>query len=184
MYAKAYGEAGQKLWFKTADEMFRCACSSIVHVDDGSLVSFALFQKRPKANKICLVAHDGTRDGKAYALNLRDTLCRREGWFLESSGAPSWILRSKFSTPYVENIEDIVDILNISDTEEIVLNPEFEKDISLARSRDLKQQGFYFHKYYASADKSLLLYSNPETLFGIEKCSIWSDESCSRVCNS
>ena len=182
MYARSYTAAGQELWFKTADEMFRCACSSVTHEHGRRLVSFALFQKRPKSNKICLVAHDGTADGKDYAIHLRDRLCRSEGWFLEASDKPAWILRSKFETPYVTNVEDIRDILNIPETEDIVLNPKFEKDPVLTRARGLKAEGHYFHKYYSSADKELLVHSNPETLFGTSPCQRWSDASCQRVC--
>lgn len=181
MYARSYAEAGEELWFKTADEMFRCSCSSIL-VEKGSIVSFALFQQRPLSNKICLVAHDSTPEGKKYALQLRNDLCRIQGWFLEASGAPAWILRSKLHTPYVQNVSEIKNILSIPETEDIVLNEAFEPDVSLVTTPEGKQNGHYFHRYYSSADRSIMVHSNHETLFGTALCNTWSDNSCQREC--
>lgn len=181
MYAKSYTNAGQQLWFKTAEEMFRSSCSAMVHIDGGKIVSFALFQQRPRCNKISLVAHDQTARGRLCAIKLRDRLCRTDGWFLEASGAPAWILRSKYATPYVENVEDIKLVLDIPESENIVLNPKFEADVDLAKN-GLKEEGFYFHEYYSSKDQSLKLFSNPETLFGTAHCNTWSNGSCQRQC--
>lgn len=184
MYQQAYSSAGQPLWFQRSDEMFSSACSCVVHHNGGDIICFALFQLRPLCNKISLVAHNGTTEGSDYSLRIRNILCRQEGWYLESKDRPAWILRSRFKTPYVRSVEKIKEILDISASEDIELNPNFEPDVDyiVNHNTGLKREGYFFHVYYDSPMKLVVRYRNMETLFGTSPCNNWSSEQCQRSC--
>ena len=71
MYVTTYGGAGQKLWFKNADDLKRYACGVWMVSDQIIAKAYILFQPRLLTTKISLGCHDGTPEGNKLAVELR-----------------------------------------------------------------------------------------------------------------
>ena len=182
MYVKTYGAAGQKLWFKNADDLKRYACGVWMVCYKTTPKAYVLFQPRRLVNKISLGCHDGTQEGKKYAVQLRIDLLSTPGYMVEASDASSWILR-KNNVPIIRNPALIEELVIADPTKEkIEMNENFNPE-------DKTSQG-YFRIFYRAHDGvtpgvvPVEEFRNAQTLFGIDpKCIEWSDEAdCERTC--
>jgi hypothetical protein len=172
MYVESYGKAGEKLWFKSANDLARYPCSYIIEQDsDNNILCYIMYQLREHANKISLIVHNSTTEGKERVINLVSSLLSKRGWILEASGAVSWVLRKKgvsiISTkPQIEKMLGIKD----ADSEMIELNSNFDYNN--------KSVNAYQHKYYKDG---IVMFENSETLFGTGGCR-FNQDSCGRAC--
>jgi len=178
MYVICYSNAGQKLWFEKKEDLLRNQCV-VVFIHDGTdltarnIVAYFMYQNRPNANKLSLSCHNDTIDGKKILNDAKFEFVKTPGNFCESSGAPSWIFRSRYRCPYVKDIRQIEYILNIDRTKErIEINPDFNVDN--------KDTQYYFHQYRDAEGN--ILFSNPETLFGTAICTEFDTNDCTRTC--
>lgn len=171
MYVDSYGKAGEKLWFKSPEDLQRYPCSYVVRYEGDKLLCYIMYQLRKHANKISLIVHDGTREGKDQVMDLVASLLAKRGWILEASGAVSWVLRKK-NVPYIETqemIEKLLDIKN-SDSERVIMNSNF--------TYGNKDTNKYVHSYYKDG---VVMFENNETLFGIGGCR-FNEDVCGRMC--
>jgi hypothetical protein len=171
MYKNSYGNAGQPLWFKDKNELFsRYPC--IVTLNNDYSTIYALFQFKTKFNKISLVCHNGTDDGKRKSVELRYMLISQPGWILEASGASSWMLRKK-NAPYFKDKDAIETALDIIDNpnDKIIINDSFDYNN--------KESHHYIRVYRdINNDKE---YRSEETLFGTASCN-YKTNDCARTC--
>jgi hypothetical protein len=183
MYVLSYSSAGQELWFKNPSDLQRYNCSVILSCsgnldsEEFHIKAYLLYQFRTHANKISLLSHDGTNDGKRKVMELINEFLRKPGFVLEATDAVSWILRSKYRCPYFTDIEIIKKILDIKEdgNERVKLNEHFLYE-------DRTKQ-FYTHEYLKDG---VVQFSNSETLFGTSLCNFEEskDGECNRVCIS
>lgn len=162
MYITTYKSSKQDIWFKSSDDLKRYDCMAYILREQGIITSAIMYQPRDYGNKISLLLHDNTSDGKKHLMDGVAKLLTKKGWYLEAAGAVSWVLRSRYTTPIVKDKKMIEKcVIRNKKTEKIVLNDNFNKDD--------KDSYFYKHIY----DESGQTYINNETLFGIpceEKC--------------
>ena len=154
--------------------MFKYSCGIIVKKNNkDEILYFIMFQTRKHANKISLIVNNGTDEGKNKMFKLLETLLNTKGWFIEASGAVSWIFRSKYNIPIIYNQTKIEELLDINiDMEKIVITPNFDlKD---------KNSNLYTYQYYKDG---LIQFQNVETLFGVDGC-IFNGDVCGRECQS
>ena len=100
-----------------------------------------------------------------------ESLLNTKGWFIEVSGAVSWIFRSKYNIPIIYNQAKIEELLEIDrDTQKIkMLEPYDVKN---------KEHNVYNRQYYKYG---VYQFQNIETLFGIDGC-IFNGDVCGREC--
>lgn len=173
MYVLSYSLGGQSLWFKTKDELFnRYSC--FVSYDNNYLVCYAMFQFKKRFNKISLVCHNGSEEGKSNSINLRYNLITRSGWILEAADKVSWILRKK-NAPIIQDYESILDALDIigNPNDTIQLNPDFDYNDRFSYQ--------YIRTYVDVVNNKT--YHSKETLFGTIPCDYSNSYECSRKCN-
>jgi hypothetical protein len=181
MYKQTYINANQSVWFKKSEDLLRYNCGIIIKDDNitnitkyilHSLKAFLLFQFKKYINKISLVAHDGTDEGKKLVIQLLYDYCNTQGYCLEASGPLSWILRKK-NCPIITDINIINKMLDIKNNpnHKIVINPLFDYHD--------KESYQYNHEFYKDGIKQ---FSRPETLFGISMCKFNSKNDCKRKC--
>lgn len=180
MYKKTYSTAKQDLWFKSTSDLFRYPCgyaiSCFQNENDGLeyIRCYIMFQLRKSANKISLLCHDSTQEGKDEVMLLINNLLHINGWILEASGATSWVLRSptkQLRTPYFVSQNLIETLLDIDpQNEKIIINENFNYED--------KNSYYYTHQYYKDGK---VMFENHETLFGVGGCN-YSSQKCDRKC--
>jgi hypothetical protein len=178
MYVKSYTMGRQELWFKTPEELFgehsRYKC--FITFDDEYLTVYAMYQFKSKYNKISLVCHNGSDEGKQKSIELRHALITQPGWILEAADKVSWILRKRGS-PVITEYDKIVDALDIDvnkPNDRIVMNPNFDYSSKITHS---------YTRIFI--DKNGKEYHSNETLFGVEPCDYRyssDDDICGRMC--
>mmetsp|Transcript_4384 Transcript_4384/g.6909 ORF Transcript_4384/g.6909 Transcript_4384/m.6909 type:complete len:293 (-) Transcript_4384:826-1704(-) len=177
MYEATYRSAGENLWFTTKEQLQSYACSVKTVCDKDTLLCYIMFQSRKRVNKISLVCHNGTKDGKKALINLLVQKLSQPGFVIEASGALSWVLR-KNEVPFMSDLNEIMDILEVGvRNETISINENFNAED--------KNTQHYTHEYYGSNHS--LLFQNQETLFGIGGCTFKETEgqkNCDRECQS
>lgn len=179
LYVTTYSAAGESLWFKQADDLVRYPCGIITNCQadqtntDGvgdNIRAFFMFQFRPSANKISLICHDGTVEGKHILMNMIDFRLSTKGWIIEASGATSWVLRKR-NVPIIRDVHEITKLLMLPLNERVVINDYFNLSD--------KNSQHYIHEY--TNGDGLVLFSNQETLFGSGSCE-FVGEYCARAC--
>jgi hypothetical protein len=178
MYKRSYEEAKLDVWSKNAEEFFtknkknKClVCFSNEEKDYKR--AYVMNQIRTKYNKISVVAHDGTPEGKRILFELLTKLLTEPGTIIEASGAVSWIIRNKFRIPMIlvkEQIMDALDITPSSESEMIEMNPDFNPEEKVTYA--------YTH-VYKFRDKE---FRNQETLFGLYPGCPYENDNCDRKC--
>lgn len=169
MYETSYKGAGQSLWFKSAEDLFKYPCAFVIHEVKDHILCYIMFQKRKIANKISLLSHNGTTQGKRRVMELVSDLLKTKGWILEASGAVSWVLRKR-ETPIIESERNINRLLNIDHDERIIINNKFNIND--------KTTQYYYHQYYKDG---IIQFENEETLFGVSGCK-FNNDNCTRYC--
>jgi len=172
MYVLSYKMGGQPLWFEDKEKLFsRYHC--FVTFDDNYLTVYAMFQFKKKFNKISLVCHDGSEEGKRLSVELRYSLVSHGGWILEASDKVSWLLRKR-RAPIIMDYESIVDALDIVDNpnDTIEMNPDFDVN---------DKETYQYIRIYNDVDNGKI-YRSEETLFGTEPCN-YDSLNCNRRCN-
>jgi hypothetical protein len=116
-----------------------------------------MYQFRSKFNKISLVCHNGSDEGKELSIKLRLALVNTPGWILEAADKVSWLLRKKDAN-IIEDYVSIVDALDIVDNPNntIEMNPDFIKT---------NKSSYQYLRIYNDT-KNNKIYSSKETLFG------------------
>jgi len=162
------------MWFNNSEELFtRYPC--VVTFDNQYLVVYAMYQFRSKFNKISLVCHNSSEEGKELIIKLIINLVNTPGWIIEAADKVSWILR-KNGANIIENYASIVDALDIVDNpnDTIEMNPYFDKTDKLSYQ--------YIRIYNDTVNNKI--YNSKETLFGTLPCKYDQTETnCDRVCN-
>jgi hypothetical protein len=170
MYVSTYSGAGQELWFKTPSDLQRYACKVAKVCAGDAVKAFLLYQARPAANKISLIVHDGTNQGKYAIMNLLVSMLKRGGFYIEAAGAVSWSLR-KLRVPVLHDANKISNLLGIDPSKEsIEINPDFDIDDKNSQS--------YVHKFHSDG---VVQFTNTETLFMYESCTLVG-QGCERHC--
>lgn len=175
MYVNSYTNAGQTLWFKSSTDMFKYPCGYLTHCtkneyNNSDIQCFIMYQSRRFCNKISLLCHNNTDEGKTNVIGLCLSLLGQPGWVLEASGAVSWLLRKKHA-PIITNPTLIDQILTIDHSKErIVMNDDFDYNNKLSSQ--------YTHQYLV---EGIVKFSNQETLFGTSGCE-YDTQHCNRTC--
>jgi hypothetical protein len=172
MYQLSYNMGGQPLWFKNPNELFsRYPC--FVTFNNEFLKVYAMYQFKPKYNKISLVCHDGSEEGKQLSIKLRLQLLNTNGWMLEAADKVSWILR-KNRAPIITGYDNIIDALDIAHNEndKIQLNDAFNYE---------DKTSYYYIRFYNDI-RNAKIYESKETLFGTAPCH-YTNTDCKRECN-
>jgi hypothetical protein len=142
MYEESYTIGNQPLWFKTKEELFsKYPC--FTSIDNQYLISYVMFQFKNNYNKISLVCHNGTVEGKNLSIELRHNLLIQPGWILEASDKVSWILRSKKQTPIIYNYIDIIHALDIEEN-----NQEYKIEMNINFNPKIKYSYQYTRVHY------------------------------------
>jgi len=175
MYSLSYNLGGQQLWFSNPEELFKIY-PCFVTFGNQYLVVYAMYQFKTKFNKISLVCHNGSEEGKELSIKLRMALVNTPGWILEAADKVSWLLRKKGAN-IIESYDSIVDALDIVDNpnDTIEMNPNFDKEDKLSYQ--------YIRIYNDTINNKI--YNSKETLFGTLPCK-YEDQSktnCERICN-
>ena len=177
MYVKSYTGGGQELWFKTYQDLFKKYPCFITFMDDDNnhlhLKVYAMFQMKNSVNKISLVCHDSTTEGKSDSINLRLQLVQQPGWILEAADKVSWMLR-KLDAPIIDE-GSITKMLEIDDNnvnDRIVINTGF----------DIKESRSYQYTRYYTDISSGKTHESKETLFGTTNCK-YNNNTCERICS-
>jgi Methyltransferase domain. len=158
MYARSYSEANLDLWLDSPQELANYSDSIMYLERNKKIISVLMYKLLSNTNKISLVAHDSTREGKDKMIEKIVQLMSTSGWIIEASGALSWILRSKYNLSPITDKNVIYSLLHISDKQrqKIQMNPDYnEQD---------KTKQVYTHIYYSRDGK--LQHQNAESLFG------------------
>ena len=167
MYAKTYTDAGQELWFKNQDELFnRYPC--FLTINNSQEKAYVMYQFKSKFNKISLVCHDSTPEGKKLVVDLLVTLLTSPGYILEAASAVSWVLRKR-GVKVISDKKEIERALNVSPDNKsdiIVMNPNF--------SINDKNQQSYKRIFTNSTGKQ---FTSDDTLFGRKPC-IFNTNAC------
>lgn len=181
MCARTYLDAGEELWFNSVKSLFHYPCLIRIisdpevpegyssELDEGLTKGFIMYQYRTFVNKISLICHDGTRNGKDAVMGYIVGLLELPGWILEASGAVSWILR-KLGAPIIPE-DEVEALLDISPERERI---EFNKNFDRAD----KNSHQYRHMYYKNGGVG---FANSETLFGLQGCK-FVQRGCDRKC--
>jgi hypothetical protein len=174
MYINSYTIGNQPLWFKSKEQLFdRYPC--FVSFDNNYLTVYAMFQMKNKYNKISLVCHNGTDEGKRLSIELRYNLITQPGWILEAADKVSWLLRKK-NAPIISNYEDIVNALDIKDNPNdiITMNPGF----------NYKERITYQYTRTYNDTVNIKIYNSNETLFGTTTDCDYINKDCGRKCKT
>ena len=167
MYAKTYTDAGQELWFKNADELFR-RYPCFLTINNNQEKAYIMYQFKSNFNKISLVCHDSTPEGKNLVVDLLVKLLSSPGYILEAASAVSWVLRKR-GVHIISDKEDIEKALDISPNNKsdvIVMNPNF--------SMNDKNQQAYKRIFTDNSGKQ---FTSDDTLFGLAPCK-FNTQSC------
>ena len=172
LYVRTYTAAKEDLWFKSAQQLrdYRYPCVIAFYVKDNDILAFLMFQMLSVANKISLFGHDGSNEGKTLVLDKLASLLVTPGYVIESSGAVSWILRSRY------RLMPILDLLVIEEVLEIKKRGDV---INLIPNYDVNNKGAYVYIKYSGG------YEMRESLFGLPCLGEdleWSEEGCGRLC--
>jgi hypothetical protein len=177
MYVNSYTGGGQELWFKTPDDLFKKYPCFITFMDDDNnhlhLKVYAMFQMKKSVNKISLVCHDSTTDGKSDSINLRLQLVQQSGWILEAADKVSWLLR-KNKAPIIENslITTMLEIDENNVNDIIVINTGFDMNDS---------RSYQYTRHYTDISSGKT-HESKETLFGTTNCR-YNNNTCERICS-
>lgn len=171
MYVTSYTMGGQELWFTTKDELFkRYPC--VVTFSDMYLIVYAMYQIKTHCNKISLVCHNGSDEGKKLSIQLRLQLIHLPGWILEAADKVSWLLR-KQNAPIISNYQSILTALDITN------NPNDTIELNKAFNYDDKSSYQYVRTFFDA--KNNKTYHSRETLFGTNLC-VFSNDIDGNVC--
>ena len=174
MYTESYGNAGEELWFKTEEELFnRYPC--VISFEGSYLTAYAMFQLRSNYNKISLICHNGTEEGKKQIIDIVHKLINEPGWIIEAAGSVSWLLRKK-KAPIIEQQSDIAIALDVA-----------EKDIEMNNTFDYetKMTYQYTRSYTDNTKTPPQTFLSQETLFGtLSSCKYDNIDKCDRTCNT
>lgn len=179
MYKTSYEQADQEVWLSEPTQLRTYTCSVMSIEKGGKTVCALMYRNTWIANKISLICHDGTREGKDMMMEKISKLVQTPGWIIEASGGVSWVLRNTYRLSPIRNESIIRRVLNLNRkrNQDIQMNPKF-------RMED-KHQQVYTHIYYDYQGR--VKYQNQESMFGIE-CLRFSQQgdlsSCSRRCIS
>jgi hypothetical protein len=174
MYAKTYTDAGQNLWFQTSEELFeRYPCFVTFSGENKHLIVYAMFQKKESVNKISLICHNSTDEGKANIMELISNLVKKPGWIIEAAGGVSWLLRSRWNAPIIQSdqIKVLLEIKETNVNDKIIINNTF--DITDKKS-------YQYTREFTDIDTNIT-YSSNETLFGTKPC-YYENNHCNRIC--
>ena len=172
MYAKTYTDAGQELWFKNAEELFgRYPC--FLTINNSQEKAYVMYQFKSKFNKISLVCHDSSPEGKALVVDLLVKLLSSPGYILEAASAVSWVLRKKGVHVISEkqDIEKALDITPENHNDVIVMNPNF--------SMTDKNQQSYKRIFTDNSGKQ---FTSEDTLFGLAPCKFNTNSCVGNMC--
>jgi len=177
MYAQTYTNAGQSLWFREKNELFgheRYKCITTYKDKSNMFKTFIIFQFKTKFNKISVVAHNGSSEGKEMMIKLLKTVLSIPGYVIEASDAMSWVLR-KAKIPIIDSkhkIEEALDIQSNDPNDVIVMNDDFDYS-----NKNTQQYTRIFRDV-----KKQKIYESKETLFGTNGCVFNSPYNCNREC--
>jgi hypothetical protein len=171
MYETSYTSGNQELWFKSQEDLFnRYPC--FLSFNNNYLIVYAMFQMKNNYNKISLVCHNGSDEGKKLSIKLRLELIKQPGWILEASDKVSWLLR-KEKAPIISTHQEIVEALDIKNNPNdiITMNDTFDYNEKMT------------HQYVRSYTDTInnKTFESPETLFGTLPCT-YDDVTCRRIC--
>tara|TARA_Y100000389_G_scaffold136061_1_gene133588 strand:+ start:539 stop:1129 length:591 start_codon:yes stop_codon:yes gene_type:complete len=173
MYIDTYKRNNLEIWFNRKEFMFIYPCNLIIIINK-KIKGFIMFQKRKKINKISLIAHDNTDDGKKLIIN---TILKslNKGFVIEASGALSWVLRKK-KAPYIKNKKLIENILELKNHDN-----NFQQEIKINKYFDYndKLSNHYNHIYICNQK---IDHINNVTLFGSNYNCKWTNDTCHRIC--
>lgn len=175
MYSNTYTNAGEDLWFKTKEQLFeRYHC--LITTNDTKIINakaYLMYQIRNTFNKISLICHDGTEEGKKLCMDLVLELINTSGWMIEAANKVSWILR-KNNAPMILDKSQIVEALNVSN-DDIIINSDFNVG---------EKNTYHYERIYVDP-KTHKKYISKETLFGTTSCDYVTNESvCFRKCKN
>ena len=161
MYNSTYSYLGKEnMWWKTPDQV-RTGLLYYEHTIQLCLKAGSesapnccfLYNERPMANKISVVLHDGTKEGKKFMMKQLTELLISPGWMMEASDALSWCLRTKQRLIPITDLDLATKMLNLDGkTEKLVPNLKYDPTD--------KGSQMYTHHYLVDG------FANPETLFG------------------
>ena len=174
MYAKTYTDAGQELWFKNADELFgRYPC--FLTINNSQDKAYVMYQFKSKFNKISLVCHDSSPEGKALVVELLVKLLSSPGYILEATCAVSWVLRKQGVSVIgdKQDIENALDITPENKNDVIEMNPNF--------SMTDKTQQSYKRIFTDNSGKQ---FTSEDTLFGLAPCKFNTNSCVGNLCTA
>jgi hypothetical protein len=172
MYAKTYTDAGQELWFKNAEELLsRYPC--FLTINNSQDKAYVMYQFKSKFNKISLVCHDSSPEGKALVVELLVKLLSSPGYILEATGAVSWVLRKQGVSVIGDkhDIENALDITPENKNDVIEMNSNF--------SMTDKTQQSYKRIFTDSSGKQ---FTSEDTLFGLAPCKFNTNSCVGNLC--
>ncbi len=150
MYLSTYKCVGQEVWFKDENKMFSCYTNGITSQINNN-ICFILYRKFGMNNKLSVLIHDSTREGKDLLMNTLAYLVTKPGWIFECTGAPYHILKTKYNIDPIVDEDKIKSLLNCSEIKyEIIMNKSEDKTYTYTR-------GF---------KEDDTVYENRENLFG------------------
>ena len=165
MYINTYASTGNSVWFKKPRDLLKYPKYAFDSGSYENTIAFAMFQIRPRCNKLSLMCHNDTREGKDLAISIWVELLKRPDFIAEASGAVSWILRNKYSVPIISLRSEIIHMLSIDlENEEIIINEDF--DINDKKSHSYVRLTFNRN--------GRVVFSTKETLFGVFRRSRFS----------
>ena len=172
LYVLTYTGAGEPLWFKSAQELrnYRYPCVITFYSGNNEILAFLMFQMLSMANKISLFGHNGTNEGKTLVLDKLASLLVTPGYVIESSGAVSWILRSRYRLMPILDLNVIEEVLEVKKRGDI---------INLIPNYDVNNKRDHVYVKYSGG------YVMRESLFGLPCLGEdleWSKQGCGRIC--
>lgn len=171
MYADTYKAAGQLLWFNNSSELFNSRYKCLTTIDSQFRVAYVLFQVKSNYNKISLLCHNGTPEGKTLVMEILERLLRAPGTIIEAADAVSWVLRKR-GVPIVDTKEKIEQALDIVGSKNDIIAMNHEFDIN-------NKESYQYTRIYTN-DTGDTFHSN-ETMFGVHGCD-YTTEECNRSC--
>jgi len=172
MYVKTYTDAGEELWFKNTEQLFsRYPC--FLTINNSQDKAYVMYQFKSKFNKISLVCHDSSPEGKALVIELLVKLLSSPGYILEAAGAVSWVLR-KQGVPVISDKRDIENALDIT--------PENKNDTIVMNTKFSMIDKYEQNYKRIFIDSSGSKYTSEDTLFGLAPCKFNTNSCVGNTC--